>query len=99
MALATIDQAAALALAILSAPVPGSPSPATRAEPVSGFNLASYPVRATPKPQRGKPRHYPSELADVPADDATPPPRILWTPMPAALVRIVPAKVRFNMNF
>jgi hypothetical protein len=103
MALATLDHGLGLVLAALTAPYPQDPAPQAITLPVETFNLAEYrpeaisarllivdsvPIRA-----------YPSDLAMVPVDDALPPPQILWNPSPSALVKIVPAKVRFNMNF
>lgn len=103
MALATLEQGMGLVLTALAAPLPAAPVTAHIVPAVETFDLATF--SASTKILRidrgyGRAIHsYPTDLDQVPVDDALPPPQILWTPTPMALVKIVPAKVRFNMNF
>jgi hypothetical protein len=48
---------------------------------------------------RGERPAFPTEQPRVPVNDALSPPRLLWNPTPASLVKLVPAKVRYKLKF
>lgn len=71
---------------------------------LSDFRLAAGRRIASDVPQSfgsapGAEQSYPTEVPRVPADDALPPPQILWNPSPASMVKVVPVKVRYKLRF